>query len=174
MKKNLLLFRNHELMSAIESLNEEDIVKMNVPLMIRVFEYINENVKDDVEIHDISERLIQICNENNRHATMDDYDFIVNKQPEKEEDDASTEGLKGDDDHSTVVVVMNDIDQGNALTDALNKFKDKAKVGGDVEMMIKVSDDLESCGIIGHDVNLGNIYHNVPKKDKKDGDDKKD
>lgn len=93
-----------------------------------------------------------------------------------EEGVLSTEGIKNKT-HSTIVINMDNIDQANALTTALNNFSNKAGVGGDVEMFISTSDgEPKSCGTIGHDVKIGKIYHNVPdeKGDKKKDDDKKD
>lgn len=141
--------------------NKEDIISINIPTLIRLFEYCHETIKNDVEIHEITENMVKICNEG-RHIHMDDYESIIGKSVE------STEGLKNKT-HSTIVINMENIDQANALTTALNNFSNKASVGGDVEMFISTSDDKHtSCGIIGHDVTIGKIYHNVPKDDKKD------
>lgn len=64
--------------------NPEDVIKMDVPLMIRVFEYIKEDVKDDVEIHEISARLISLS-AMGRALNMDDYNQIIpSKNPEIE------------------------------------------------------------------------------------------
>lgn len=163
--------KNPLIITALESLGQEDIAHVNIPTLIRLFEYMREDVKDDVVIHEVTERIVELCNQG-KTVTMDDYEYIIRKPEHKEPDgDEALEGLKNDN-HSTVVIVMNDIDTANALTDALDNFKKKAGVGGDVEMMIKVSDDLESCGMIGHDVRMGNIYHNIPGKEKKDKSDK--
>lgn len=165
------MFIVDDIIPAMESLNEEDIARINVPTLIRLFEYIREDVKSDIPIHTMTEKIIEICNNENRHVTMDDYESIIGQSEHSEPDgDEALEGLKNKT-HSTVVIVMEDIDTANALTDALNKFKKKASVGGDVEMLIDVGDSVTSCGIIGHDVQMGNIYHNIPDKDDKDKDD---
>jgi hypothetical protein len=53
-----------------------DIVKMNVPLLIRVFEYVREDVKTDVELHKVVERIIA---QGNKVITMADYSKIARK-----------------------------------------------------------------------------------------------
>ena len=53
-----------------------DIVKMNVPLLIRVFEYVREDVKTDVELHKVVEHIIA---QGNRILTMADYSKIAKK-----------------------------------------------------------------------------------------------
>ena len=144
--------------------NEPDTVQMGIPLFIRLLEYARESVKDDAELHSITERLTEICM-NGNVATMDDYDKIIDKS-EDESLDPSTEGLRNDT-PSAVIINMKNIDQANALTKALNAFKKKSNVGGDVEMFITVSDDKpESCGGIGHDVTIGDIVHSIHKSDK--------
>lgn len=52
-----------------------DIVKLDVPLFIRLLELAREDVKQDADLHDIAEALIKVSNE--RVATMADYDMIV-------------------------------------------------------------------------------------------------
>lgn len=56
------------------SIDKEDSVEMNVPLMIRIMELAREDVKSDKELHDVAERMIKIRNKG--VLTMDDYDFI--------------------------------------------------------------------------------------------------
>jgi len=53
-----------------------DIVKMNVPLLIRIFEYVREDVKTDVELHRVVERIIA---QGNKVLTMADYSKIARK-----------------------------------------------------------------------------------------------
>lgn len=40
--------------------NEEDIVKLNVPLLIRLLEWAREDAGKDVELHKVAERLIEL------------------------------------------------------------------------------------------------------------------
>lgn len=64
----------------INPINPKDIVSMDVPLMIRIFEYIREEVKTDKEIHIIASNLVDISS-SEAELTMDDYDRII---PEKD------------------------------------------------------------------------------------------
>jgi hypothetical protein len=60
-----------------------DIVKLDVPLFIRLLELAREDVKQDADLHDIAEAVIKLSQEG--VATMADYDKIVafmNKQGE--------------------------------------------------------------------------------------------
>lgn len=52
-----------------------DIIKIDVPLFIRLLELAREDVKQDADLHDIAEAVIKISQED--VATMDDYDSIV-------------------------------------------------------------------------------------------------
>ena len=53
-----------------------DMVKMNVPFLIRIFEYVREDVKTDVELHKVVERIIA---QGNKVLTMADYSKIAKK-----------------------------------------------------------------------------------------------
>jgi DNA-binding ferritin-like protein len=52
-----------------------DIVKLDVPLFIRLLELAREDVKQDADLHDIAEAVIKLSQEG--VATMADYDQIV-------------------------------------------------------------------------------------------------
>lgn len=56
--------------------NEEDVIKFNVPLMIRLLEWAREDANKDVELHVITERLIELSEEGET-LTMSDYPEIV-------------------------------------------------------------------------------------------------
>lgn len=55
--------------------DKKDTITVNIPLMIRMLELAREDVKDDMELHAITERLIEIRNKG--VLTMDDYNFIA-------------------------------------------------------------------------------------------------
>jgi hypothetical protein len=65
-----------------ESINEADAidtVKLDVPLLLRVMEYAKEDAQDDMALHDVAQKLIELSKENDV-LTMDHYDAIVGDQ----------------------------------------------------------------------------------------------
>ena len=52
-----------------------DIVKLDVPLFIRLLELAREDVKQDADLHDVAEAVIKLSQEG--VATMADYETIV-------------------------------------------------------------------------------------------------
>lgn len=56
--------------------NEEDVIRVNVPLMIRLLEYAREHASDDVVLHVIVERMTELC-EDGDVLEMEDYTGIV-------------------------------------------------------------------------------------------------
>ena len=62
--------------------NPEDTVTMDIPLLIRMFEFMREEAKTDVEVHDVTERLISLSS-TSKILTMSDYPrIVVEKNPE--------------------------------------------------------------------------------------------
>jgi len=56
--------------------DKKDTITFDIPLMIRVLELAREDIKSDMDLHRVVERLIDIRNKGS--LTMDDYDFIAN------------------------------------------------------------------------------------------------
>ena len=52
-----------------------DVVKLDVPLFIRLIELAREDIKQDADLHDVAEAVIRLSQEG--VATMADYDGIV-------------------------------------------------------------------------------------------------
>jgi hypothetical protein len=52
-----------------------DIIRLDVPLFIRLLELAREDVKQDADLHDVAEAVIRLSQEG--VATMADYDEIV-------------------------------------------------------------------------------------------------
>ena len=52
-----------------------DIVKLDVPLFIRLLELAREDIKEDADIHDVAEIVIKMSQQG--VVTMADYDEIV-------------------------------------------------------------------------------------------------
>lgn len=66
--------------SAVESFdNPKDIVKMDIPLLIRLLEYAREDAKTDMDLHNVTEKLIDFSKDGDV-LTMDQYDAIVGEQ----------------------------------------------------------------------------------------------
>lgn len=54
---------------------DDDIIKVNVALFMRLLELAREDVKDDMALHFVTEIVTRISQD--RVATMDDYDNII-------------------------------------------------------------------------------------------------
>ena len=70
-----------------------DIIKVDVPLFLRLLELAREDVKDDADLHDITQKVIELSKET--PATMADYDEIVSfmKQQGGEETSSAPDEL---------------------------------------------------------------------------------
>lgn len=73
-------YRAHEHMNEDE--NPIDIIKMDVPFLIRLLELAREDLKDDMIIHTITEKLVEISRNGNL-ITMDQYSEIENLLPKE-------------------------------------------------------------------------------------------
>lgn len=58
-----------------EAANPTDTVTMDIPLMIRLFEYAREDAKTDMDLHNVAERLIKLS-AGGQTLSMDQYDQI--------------------------------------------------------------------------------------------------
>ena len=56
-------------------MERDDIIKMNVPLFLRLLELVREEVKDDVPLHTLTEIAVRLSN--NHVMSMDDYENIL-------------------------------------------------------------------------------------------------
>jgi hypothetical protein len=72
--------------------NPQDAVTLDIPLMIRLFEYAREDAKTDMDLHDVAERLIHLSSEG-RTLTMDDYADIC---PTSDVDESAPPGKKAE------------------------------------------------------------------------------
>jgi hypothetical protein len=59
--------------------NPQDVVKLDIPLLIRLLEYSREDAKTDMDLHNVTEMLIKLSTTGNV-LTMDNYDQIVGDQ----------------------------------------------------------------------------------------------
>jgi len=56
--------------------NPMDIIMLDVPLIIRLLEYAREDAKEDVDLHNVAENLIELS-KNGQVLNMTDYSSIV-------------------------------------------------------------------------------------------------
>jgi hypothetical protein len=56
--------------------NPIDVIKMDVPLFIRLLEYAREDAKTDMDLHDVTEKIIAAASKG-QTLTMADYDMIM-------------------------------------------------------------------------------------------------
>lgn len=62
-----------------ENINPTDTIKTDVPLFIRLLEYAREDAKTDMDLHNVTEKVISLSS-TGKTLTMSDYDNIVKKQ----------------------------------------------------------------------------------------------
>lgn len=58
--------------------NEEDIIKVDVPLMIGLLEFAREDSKSDLDLHVMTENMVSLS-ESGKVLTMDCYSKIIEK-----------------------------------------------------------------------------------------------
>ena len=63
-------------------MNPKDIIKVDVPLFIRLLEYAREDAKTDMDLHDVAENIIRLS-ETGKTLSMSDYDAIVGSTGEE-------------------------------------------------------------------------------------------
>jgi hypothetical protein len=88
-----------------EEADAKDVVSMDIPLLIRVLEFIREDVKTDMDLHRVVENLIDLRNEG--VLSMDHYDKAV-KINMKEEKEISENLLASYNKHKVRVKVSKD------------------------------------------------------------------
>lgn len=62
--------------------NPTDKVTMDIPLFIRMLEYAKEDAQSDMDLHDLTERAIQLMKEH-EYLCMDNYDTLVGSTNEE-------------------------------------------------------------------------------------------
>lgn len=86
-----------------ESVDEKDTVTLDIPLIIRVLELAREDLKSDMDLHRVVEKLIEIRNKGT--LTMDDYDYIASIKEDYAHIIEAKEGNYGGDYQSSVLAV---------------------------------------------------------------------
>jgi hypothetical protein len=69
-----------------------DVVKLDVPLFIRLLELAREDVKQDADLHDVAEAVIKLSQDG--VATMADYDSIVAFMKQQGGDNAELDRIR--------------------------------------------------------------------------------
>lgn len=59
--------------------NPTDKVTLDVPLFIRLLEYAREDAKTDIDLHDVTEKVIALS-KSGKTLTMKDYGRVVGKE----------------------------------------------------------------------------------------------
>ena len=72
---NVMKLREDVIGNKGSQFNPTDILKMDVPLFIRLIEF----ARTDMELHDVTEKLTSMCKRGNT-LTMHDYDKIVGQE----------------------------------------------------------------------------------------------
>ena len=70
--------------------DKKDTITLDIPLLIRVLELAREDIKSDMDLHRVVERLIDIRNKG--VLTMHDYDFIAKLKEEYVREDGMGAG----------------------------------------------------------------------------------
>jgi hypothetical protein len=76
--EDALLARLEKEADRAANIDKIDTVTLDVPLLIRVFELVREDVKTDMDLHNLVERMISIKDKG--VLTMDDYETISSAQ----------------------------------------------------------------------------------------------
>jgi hypothetical protein len=59
--------------------NPRDIITVDVPLFIRLLEYAREDAQTDMDLHDVTEKIISLAS-SGKILSMDDYSTIIGSQ----------------------------------------------------------------------------------------------
>lgn len=62
-----------------EDENKPDILKIDIPLFIRLLEYAREEASTDVQLHELTENAIKLS-ENGKVLNMDNYEELIPKK----------------------------------------------------------------------------------------------
>ena len=60
-------------------MNPRDVITVDVPLFIRLLEYAREDAQTDMDLHDVTEKIISLA-ASGKTLTMDDYSSIIGSQ----------------------------------------------------------------------------------------------
>jgi hypothetical protein len=101
--------RDHMVESLVEAIDKMDVVTFDIPLLIRVLEFTREDLKTDIALHKMVEKLIHIRKKG--VLSMKDYNFVTKLKEDLDLDEnhiAIAMGQMMDDEGS---MVLNQLDQ---------------------------------------------------------------
>lgn len=98
--------------------NQPDAVTIDIPLLIRLLEYAREDAQSDVDLHDVTEKLISLGIEG-KTLSMDDYESIVGGSEQTEE---ITESISYD---STINAICSAL--GSPISEVYSGMEDYAR-----------------------------------------------
>lgn len=104
-------------------MNPKDIIKLNVPLFIRLLEYAKEDAKTDMDLHKVTENIIQLAS-SGQVLGMQEYQMIVGDHDELNEDFLRMQELAGLKDEFQTIKVY-EVYFGNDDFDKVFGFKDE-------------------------------------------------
>jgi hypothetical protein len=84
----IALIRENDATNTMSTQDAVDTVTLDVPLLLRMLEYAKEDAKSDLDLHDVTERMIELAKSGT--LSMQHYDNIV-KQQEVDMTEAITE-----------------------------------------------------------------------------------
>lgn len=74
----------------VNEADQEDVVGLNIPLLLRIMEYSKEDAKTDMDLHDAVEKMIELSR-GGESLTMDHYAAIVGQQSDQAMESLSTD-----------------------------------------------------------------------------------
>jgi len=75
-----------------ESNDPQDTITMDVPLFIRMLELAREDIKSDVELHNVVERVLAL--KNSGTLTMDNYEDIAGTPAQEPQQDTGLDEIR--------------------------------------------------------------------------------
>ena len=157
-----------------EEADAKDTVCMDIPLLIRVLEFTREDMKTDIELHNMVERLIDMRHE--VPLTMDNYDAITGKLKEsKDVTEASyINGVKQD--PESKVWKLTSLSHADAIAkhgkenvrhvDAVNRSGDKTG-RKHVEVLSKLGEEVEQIDELKKQNDNMEIDDHITREEKK-------
>jgi hypothetical protein len=71
------LAKKYKLKEADDVSNPKDTVTLDIPLLIRLLEYAREDANSDMDLHDLTEKMVSMGSEGGKTLSMSDYDQLV-------------------------------------------------------------------------------------------------